>query len=188
MDVAKYRTLPSKLHQLPATGSIADAASHLADAGVELTDLRVAFFDFDQTLTAVDASRTNKSVRGGDDAAAFMQQLKAAGVPSVIVTATKPNSTNCHAIAAELRHLGLENYVNGATVPDAAALKAELASWGANETMAPGLLSLKLSCLLVLNTDRYLGDLPRWAFSPHDDNGDHDPEDERGPLKYRMWI
>ena len=77
----------------------------------------------------------------------LLQQLKAAGVPSVIVTATKPNSTNwcvlgspppaplafchshilapptfvprpvSHAIAAELRHLGLENYVNGATVP-----------------------------------------------------------------------
>ena len=67
------------------------------------------FADLLDALSGVDLSDT--SMFG------LMKQLKAAGVPSVIVTATKPNPTNCHVIATELRHLGPDGRVTSATLP-----------------------------------------------------------------------
>ena len=147
----------SKIHELPNTSGIDGAAADV------VSGVHAAFFDFDQTLTILDGDR-RKHLRGGADARRFLEALHDAGVPTVVVTATKPSVHNTHTIAQELADLGVADLF-GVHKPDTRALKELLKSWGPNEEMSPARLTLKLSVLLVLHTDRKVVDLPRWAHS-----------------------
>lgn len=117
----------------------------------------------DQTLTSLDQNR-QKQLRGGEESRRFLEALHQAGVPTVVVTATKPSVDNTHSIAHELEELGLA-HIFEVHKPDTSGLEEMLRGWGPNEEIGPAKLTLKLALLLALHTDRKVHDLPRWAHA-----------------------
>ena len=107
---ARFRSLSCELRVLPRHGTLAD----LWASGILSSDPGrcVLALDFDQTLTQVDKTQEvgmQLKMRGGHPARRALQEMHAAGVTLLIITAQSPSVQTLINLATELRHLGIHS-------------------------------------------------------------------------------
>jgi hypothetical protein len=116
---ARLRSLNCELRVLPRHGTLADMwASGVLSSYASRCVLAL---DFDQTLTQVDKTQEmgmQLKLRGGDAARRALQEMHAAGVTLLIITAQSPSVQTLINLAAELRHLGIHSLFGLADGPD----------------------------------------------------------------------